>query len=189
MSHKLSRQFFLRPTVMVAKDLLGKYLIRKTLDGKIAGKIVEVESYPAFTDQVSHGNRRTARTEVMYSAGGRAYVYLVYGMHYQFAVVVSRPAIPEVVFIRAVIPTEGIEIMKRNFRRPVKKFNDLTRSPGNLCKAFGIDLKMYGVELTGNKLWVEDRGDLVKPRDIKASKRIGIDPRLKGAGRKLRFCI
>lgn len=173
----------------VAKRFLGKYLVHNSPKGRISGKIIEVEAYPAFSDNVSHGNKRTGRTEIMYQDGGYAYVYLIYGIHHQFAVVVNKKDVPEVVFIRAVIPEEGIETMKSNFSRPVRRVNDLTKSPGNLCKSFGINMNLYGADLTDDKIYLEDRGAVINPRNISSDKRIGINSNLKGSRNKLRFFI
>jgi len=147
---KLQRNFYLKPALDVAKDFLGKKLIYNSKKGIVSGMISDVEAYPAFIDDVSHGNKRTPRTEVLYREGGFAYVYLIYGIHHQFAVVVNNKEIPEVIFIRAVIPEKGIDIMKENYGKHVTKITDLTKSPGNLCKSFGITLDLYGEDLTGD---------------------------------------
>jgi DNA-3-methyladenine glycosylase len=189
MNHKLPKSFFQAPAEEIAKDFLGKFLIHNTSDGRISGPIVDVEAYPAFSDSVSHGNKRTARTEVMYREGGYAYVYLVYGLHYQMAVVVNQKDIPDVIFIRAIVPEEGLDLMKRNFGHPVKRVFDLTKSPGNLCKSFGINLTHYGTDLTGDTLFLEDRNVEISASEIVTSKRVGIKSSLEGSHRRLRFFI
>jgi len=186
---RLKRSFYQKPAERIAKEFLGKYLVFNSLKGRLSGRIIEVEAYPAFRDNVSHGNKRTKRTEVMYKEGGYAYIYLVYGMHHQFAVVVNKKDIPEVVFIRALVPEEGIEIMKKNFKRPVKRIEELTKSPGNLCKSFGITPDLYGEDLTKNKLFVEDRGGKVDKKNIFEAPRIGISKKLRGYDKKLRFIL
>ena len=155
----------------------------------MSGQIADVEASPAFSDDCSHGNRRTARTEVMYGEGGHAYIYLVYGIHYQFAIVVNRKGIPEVVFIRAVVPEEGVDLMRRSFQRKVKHVRDLTKSPGNLCKSFGISLEHYGADLTADTLFLENRGVEIADEDVVAAVRVGIKPTRKGSQRKLRFTV
>lgn len=187
--NKLPRSFFLEPATNIAPKLLGKFLVYYSPLGKISGKIVDVEAYPAFTDEVSHGNKQTKRTQVMYREGGYAYVYLIYGIHHQFAVVVNKKDIPEVVFIRAVIPEEGIDIMKQNFGRQVNTIKDLTKSPGNLCKSFGFNINLYGADLTKNTIFMEDRNVIVKPKDIYTNIRIGINKKLTGSQQKLRYFI
>ena len=186
---KLKRSFYQKPAEKIAKELLGKYLVFNFPKGKLSGRIIEVEAYPAFKDNVSHGNKKTKRTEIMYKKGGYAYIYLVYGRHYQFAVVVNKKDIPEVVFIRAIIPGEGMDIMKKNFKRLIKGVKELTQSPGNLCKAFGITLDLYGEDLTKNKLFIEDRGEKVDKEKITETSRVGISKKLRGYNKKLRYIL
>lgn len=185
---KLPESFYQRSATESAKDFLGKYLVRVTPRGVIAGMIAEVEAYPAFLDEVSHGNKRTRRTEVMYKEGGFAYVYLIYGIHHQFAVVVNKKGIPDVVFIRAVCPEDGVDLMKEYFGRDVPT-SQLAKSPGNLCKSFNITSELYGADLTGNILYLEDRGVVFDDDKIKLSNRVGIDKKLMGSGDKLRFYL
>lgn len=186
---KLSRSFYQKPAVKIAKDFLGKYLVFNSPGGRISGQIIEVEAYPAFSDKVSHGNKRTARTEVMYREGGYAYVYIIYGIHHQFAIVVNKRDIPEVVFIRAVIPSEGVELMRANFGKEVKDVKEYTKSPGNLCKSFGINTDLYGEDVTGNKIFIEDRGISLVAENIFTGKRVGINHKLEGNDQKLRFFL
>jgi len=189
MTKILQKDFFQKPALEIATDFLGKTLVHITLDGRVSGIITDVEAYPAKIDEVSHGNKKTKRTEVMYREGGYAYVYLIYGIHHQFAVVVNKQDIPEVVFIRAVKPQEGIEIMEKNFSKPVKKNQDLTKSPGNLCKSFGITLDLYGEPIPGEKIWIEDTENSLDQKKIKAAERVGIRNELKGSNRKYRYFI
>ena len=186
---KLPKSFYQKPAEKVAKEFLGKYLVYNSPKGKISGKIIEVEAYPAFSDKVSHGNKRTKRTEIMYKEGSHAYVYVIYGIHHQLAVVVNKKDIPEVVFIRAVIPEEGVDIMKKNFGRAIKNIKDLTKSPGNLCKSFGITLDLYGEDLTKNKLYLEDRREKTIKDKIIISSRVGISNKLEGHDKKLRLLL
>lgn len=186
MVEKLPRSFYQASALELAPKFLGKYLVHKTAQGIISGMIIEVEAYPAFVDKVSHGNKRTPRTEVMYREGGYGYVYRIYGIHYQFAVVVNRKDIPEVVFIRAARPTEGVEIMKKNFVKKVG-VETLAQSPGNLCKSFGITDKLYGIDLTGNILYLENRGVVVLDEEVKVCSRVGIRTSLRGSKNKWRY--
>ncbi|MBA7666103.1 putative 3-methyladenine DNA glycosylase [subsurface metagenome] len=186
---KLSKTFYQEPAREIAKDFLGKYLVFNSPEGKISGKIIDVEAYPAFLDDVSHGNKRTKRTEIMYKEGGYAYVYVIYGVHYQFAVVVNKKGIPDVIFIRAVVPDEGIDIMKKNFGKLIKKVTDLTKSPGNLCKSFGVDMKLYGADLTGDTIFIEDKGIKINPEEILSDRRVGINQKIGGSENKFRFFI
>ena len=189
MNHKLSRSFYQRPAEEVAKAILGNYLVHQMPQGRISARIIEVEAYPAFVDQASHGNKRTPRTEVMYREGGYAYVYLIYGIHHLFAVVVNRPEMPEVVFLRAAIPDEGIDLMRRNLGRPAVAARDLTKSPGNLCGSFGITVAHWGMDLTGDVLFLEDRGDRVREEEVISCGRVGINPAREGSQAKLRFLL
>jgi len=189
MTKILQKDFFQKPALEIATDFLGKTLVHITLDGRVSGIITDVEAYPAKIDEVSHGNKKTKRTEVMYREGGYAYVYLIYGIHHQFAVVVNKQDIPEVIFIRAVQPKEGIEIMRRNFSKLVKKTQDLTKSPGNLCKSFGITLDLYGEPIPGEKIWIEDTENSLDQKKIKSAERVGIRNELKGSNRKYRYFI
>lgn len=186
---KLSKNFYQKPAAEIVKEFLGKYLVYNSPKGKISGQIIDVEAYPAFSDKVSHGNKRTARTEVMYGSGGCAYVYLIYGIHHQFAVVVNEKDIPEVIFIRAVIPSEGVALMKENFGKEIKNEKELTKSPGSLCKSFGIDMSLYGEDLTGDKIFIEDRGEIIAQENIVSDKRVGINHKLEGSDKKLRFFL
>ncbi len=151
--------------------------------------ITDVEAYPAFVDMVSHGNKKTKRTEVMYRNGGYGYVYKIYGIHYQFAVVVNQKDVPEVIFIRAVKPEERIDVMRKNFGKKVVDVAILTKSPGNLCKSFGITEILYGVDLTGDTLWLEDRGIVVDKKDIITDRRVGISRNLQGSEKEFRYFL
>ncbi|HEV2704545.1 MAG TPA: DNA-3-methyladenine glycosylase [Pyrinomonadaceae bacterium] len=174
---KLSRAFYTRRDALAAaRDLLGKRLVVAAPDGsRVAGLIVETEAYMGAEDKASHayGNRRTGRTESMYAEGGRAYVYFIYGMYYQFNVVVNRREVPHAVLVRAVEPTEGLAWMLR--RRPVRRERDLTNGPGKLCAAFGLDRSYDRADLCGERVWIEDARRAFNADEIAAGARIGID--------------
>ncbi|MBU0570214.1 DNA-3-methyladenine glycosylase [Patescibacteria group bacterium] len=186
---KLKRKFYLQSANKCVKDFLGKKLIFNSPKGKVSGIIIDVESYPAFVDKVHHGNKRTPRTEVLYGEGGYAYVYLIYGAWHQFAIVVNKKDIPDVVFIRGVIPIERLDIIQKNWGSDNRKPTELTNSPGKLCKSFGITKELYGTNLTGNTLWIEDVGVKINNKSVKSSRRIGINPKYIGANRNLRYWI
>lgn len=174
---KLKKSFFIRDDVQaISKELLGKFLITNHNGKKTSGMIVETEAYMGPEDKASHAynNRRTARTEVMYSSGGVCYVYLCYGMHHLFNIVTNKKDIPHAVLIRAIEPIDGIDTMlkRRNLKKPIKK---LTAGPGTLSKALGISTKHNGISLLGKEIWLEDRGILFSNNDIIASPRVGID--------------
>jgi DNA-3-methyladenine glycosylase len=154
----------------------------------LSGVICDVEAYPAFVDGVHHGNKRTRRSEVMWREGGRAYVYLIYGMWNQFAAVVNTEGVPDVVFIRAVAPLEGVEVMARQWDKPVKPAA-LTNSPGKLCKSMMISREQYGADLCGDELFLEDHGLAVAADRVRAGKRIGINSSREGHDAPLRFFV
>lgn len=170
----LTRSFFLQDAVTLAPQLLGKVLTHRTPEGTASGRIVEVEAYAGPEDKGAHsfGGRRTARTEVLYGPGGFAYVYLIYGFHSCFNVVADLEGRPQVVFIRALQPVEGIDLMRR--RRGVEKAEALCSGPGKLCAALGITREQYGLDLLGDTLFLED-GPRVPPEQILCSPRVNID--------------
>ncbi len=160
---------------MVARDLLGKLLVVPMPDGpRVSGIIVETEAYRGPQDRASHayGGRRTKRTETMYSIGGTAYVYFVYGMYNQFNVVTNVRDIPHAVLIRALEPVEGIEIMRG--RRHGQSDHNLTNGPGKLCIALDIDRQLDAADLAGDRVWLEE-GRQVPRSKVATGPRIGID--------------
>ena len=174
---KLPKSFYLREDVIqIAQDLLGKYLFTNVDNQLTGGMIIEVEAYQAPEDKASHAhdNRRTKRTETMFAEGGIAYVYLCYGIHSLFNVITNQADIPHAILIRAIQPLEGIEIMLE--RRKKKKLDKtLTSGPGSLSQALGINCSHDATDLAGNLIWIEDRNVKVKPNQILATPRIGID--------------
>jgi DNA-3-methyladenine glycosylase len=173
---KLPRSFYTRPNVVtVARDLLGKLLVVPQKNGKrVSGKIVETEAYRGPLDRAAHsyGGRRTKRTEPMYGIGGTAYVFFVYGMYFQFNVVTNVAETPHAVLIRAVEPVEGLELMRE--RRAGQPDRNLTKGPGKLCIAMGIDRSLDGADLLGNRVWLEEGARLAR-KQIATGPRIGID--------------
>jgi DNA-3-methyladenine glycosylase len=156
----LTRAYFNRPTLTVARSLVGKYVVRE-IDGHIlAGKILEVEAYVGPQDKACHASKgRTQRTEVLFGPPGVAYVYLIYGMYHCLNVVTEREEFPSAVLIRA-IEIDG----------------ELIDGPGRLCRALEIDRRLNRVDLTtGESLWFEDRGVLVKRGDVGTHPRVGVD--------------
>jgi len=154
---RLSRKFFARSTLVVAKNLLGKFLVRK-VGGRITrAMIAETEAYCGPKDLASHASRgRTKRTEIMFGPPGHAYVYLIYGMYYCLNIVTEAEGYPAAVLIRAV-DASGVN------------------GPGKLCRFLKIDKAFNGEDLTESKrLWVEE-GIKLKPRQIGRSRRIGVD--------------
>ncbi len=176
----LPPEFYQRTDVVqIARDLLGKVLVTN-FDGQYtAGRITETEAYRAPDDRACHawGDRRTSRTEVMFGEGGGAYVFLCYGIHYLFNVVTAPENLAHAVLIRAIEPLEGIDIMRERRGGKNQSLVQLTTGPGSLSQALGITTKWTGQRLTDadSPIWIEDRGEIVKPEDIAVGKRIGVD--------------
>ena len=171
---KLTREFYERDTLLVAKELLGKYLTHRTAEGTTAGRIVEVEAYMGPEDAAAHSYKglNSTRTKVMFGPGGIAYIYLIYGMYYCFNIVTGTVGKPEAVLIRALEPVEGIELMKE--RRKTGKLENLCSGPGKLCMAMGITKENYGMDLSGETLYLSQSGKIAE-EDIAATPRINID--------------
>lgn len=188
---KLAREFYTRAdTLQIARDLLGKVLVVPTATGKkVSGIIVETEAYLGIEDKAAHsyGNRRTKRTETMFAVGGTVYIFLIYGMYYQFNVVAGAIGTPHAILVRAVEPIDGIEIMRERRGRAMKDAN-LTSGPGKLCIALGIDKTFNNEDLLGKRIWLED-GAEIPLGEIKCGKRVGIDYAEEYAEKPWRFWI
>jgi DNA-3-methyladenine glycosylase len=173
---KIQPNFFRRDdTVTIARELLGKLLVVPAEGGRrVSGFIVETEAYLGEVDKAAHsyGGRRTARNEVTYAEGGRAYVFFVYGMYYQLNLVTGDLNSPHVVLIRALEPVEGIEKMRE--RRGSMKDANLTSGPGKLCIALGVDRTFNGEDLNGDRIWLEDHTSFAVS-EISSGPRVGID--------------
>jgi DNA-3-methyladenine glycosylase len=181
---KLPRSFYEQATVDVAKQLLGKYLVRNHPQGVTVGRIVETEAYIGPHDLACHASHgRTPRTEVMFGPAGHAYVYFVYGVHYMLNLVTEAFNHPAAVLIRALEPIDGIELMQT--RRKTEKRRDLCSGPGKLCQAFAIDRSLNAADLCGDIIHVEDRGAPV-PK-LLAKPRIGVDYAGKWKDKPFRF--
>ena len=183
---KLPRSFYEQSTVEVAKQLLGKYLVRKHEDGDRVGRIVETEAYVGPQDLACHAAKgRTARNEVMFGAAGHAYVYFIYGFYNMLNLVTEANEYPAAVLIRAVEPLDGIDIMMR--RRRNNLLRNLTNGPGKLCQAFDINRSLNGIDVVGKILYIEDRGEPA-PK-FQATARIGVDYAGKWKDKQLRFVV
>ena len=169
----LKHDFYARDTRIVARELLGKKLVRKYRGHAISGLVCETEAYLGAFDSASHAFRgKTPRNAVMYGRAGIAYVYFVYGMHYLLNVVTEAEENPCAVLIRALVPFEGLSHMQRHRGRSGK---DLTDGPAKLCQALVIDKALNRWDLTaGRKLWLEAQPS-IPLRLIKKGPRIGID--------------
>lgn len=180
---KLPRRFYSRPTLDVARDLLGLVLVHDRRGVRTSGVIVEVEAYVGEDDPASHAAPGpTPRNALMYGEPGHAYVYLNYGIHCLVNIVTEGRGSPAAVLIRALDPLDGLDVMRRRRGRAMKGRrtraastidpHDLCRGPGNLTMAMGITLAENGVDLLGARLFVEDRRIAAGP--IVWGPRIGI---------------
>jgi DNA-3-methyladenine glycosylase len=171
----LPRSFYARPTLEVARDLLGAVLVRH-LDGHLlAGRIVEAEAYVGEEDPACHASHGlTPRTEVMYGPPGYSYVYFTYGMHYMLNVVTEPKGFPAAVLIRGVEPLAGIEQMRR--KRSCSSDLLLTNGPARICSAFEIDLRLNCSDLTRPPLLIAEPSERERDQTqtIQWTPRIGI---------------
>jgi DNA-3-methyladenine glycosylase len=170
----LPASFFDRETPVVARELLGKLLVRELNGQKLWGRLVEVEAYMGPEDLASHssGGRRSPRNEVMYGAPGHAYVYFTYGMHFCLNFVTRPEGVPHAVLVRALEPGPGV---------------DRCGGPGLVCRSLKIDRILNGVPLTPPQLYVVDDG--APRRRIWTTPRIGIYNAGRWQDRRLRFCL
>ncbi|HZZ99124.1 MAG TPA: DNA-3-methyladenine glycosylase [Candidatus Paceibacterota bacterium] len=155
---RLNREFFNRSTLVVARELIGKYLVRNINGELVAGQILETEAYHGHDDRASHAWRgRTPRTEVMFGPPGHAYVYLIYGMYHCMNISTGPEGFPAAVLIRS------LDLPGAN-------------GPGRLCRLLNIDRTLVGTDvIDGEELWIEDRGLVVPKSKIERTPRIGID--------------
>lgn len=170
---KLNRDFYLRDTLTVAKDLLGKYLVTNK-GGYTVGKIVETEAYLGPSDKACHSHRASpsGRTDVMYEEGGKAYIFFIYGMYNCFNVVTGPQGHAEAVLVRSLEPVYGTDLMF--LRRKRTSLFDLCSGPGKLCISCGIDKSDYGRDLSSSSLFIED-GEKIASAQIISTPRIGVD--------------
>jgi len=173
---KIPPSFYLNTDVVhLSKSLLGKYIFT-CIDGvTTGGYIVETEAYNGIIDKASHsyGNRITPRTQTMFMQGGIAYVYLCYGIHEMFNVVTSVEGQPHAILIRAIQPTEGLDVML--YRRNMLALKpSITSGPGSVAKALGISRAINAISLQSDTLWIEDRGLTFSDEAIATVPRVGV---------------
>jgi DNA-3-methyladenine glycosylase len=162
--------------VSLARDMLGKYIFTK-IDGVITGGyIVETEAYNGVIDKASHafGNRKTNRTSIMFEQGGIIYVYLCYGIHEMLNIVTSTKGTPHAILIRAINPTEGVDIMLQRRGMPMLKSN-ISMGPGSVAKALGISRAINAMSLQSDVIWLEDRNLSFADESVAAVPRVGVD--------------
>jgi DNA-3-methyladenine glycosylase len=177
-SQKITRDFYARDTLTVARELIGMHLVHAEGRTVRAGRIVETEAYQGPEDLAAHSSRgRTGRTEVMFGPPGYAYVYFIYGFWHCLNVVTEAEGVPHAVLLRALEPVTGIE--------------DRTWGPGLLCRAMHIDRRLNGADLCGDVLWLErpraPGRERPRPPRIGRSARIGVDYAGEWARRPWRF--
>jgi DNA-3-methyladenine glycosylase len=186
---RLPRSFYLRPTLRVAADLLGCFLVRRSGRSFQAGRIVEVEAYLGSRDPASHAYRgKTRRNEVMFREGGHLYVYFTYGMHYCANVVTGEEGTGHAVLLRAVEPVLGMRGMlrrRRVFNQGVTE-RHLTDGPARLCQAMRIGAKQNGTDLCGDSVFIASDPGRDPRLAIGRSPRIGISS---GIEHRWRFFI
>ena len=175
---RLSRSFYHRPTLDVARDLIGKVLVHNALVGLVAGVIVEVEAYIGEDDPACHAaSGLTQRNSPMYGRPGHAYVYRNYGVHYLLNVVTESIGYPAAVLVRAVEPLAGEALMRRrqdskSTRIARLETTELCRGPGNCSRSFGVTLRHNRIDMCAEGLYIQDPGRSVGA--IGWSSRIGI---------------
>ena len=182
---KLDGEFYLRDGITVARELIGKQLVHRLKEGMTSGIIVEAEAYMGALDAAAHSFKgRTKRTEIQYADGGRAYIYMIYGMHICFNVTANVIDVPEAVLIRALEPISGIELMMS--RRNKKSLKELCNGPGKLTQAMGITMLHYGIDLCGDELFIETTDRNV---EIDSARRINVDYAGEAANFPWRFLL
>jgi DNA-3-methyladenine glycosylase len=168
---KLPRDFYARPVLTVARECIGKTLVHSAREGETAGRIVEAEAYRGPLDLAAHSSRGlTKRTAAMFGPAGHAYIYLLYGISWALNLVVAREQEPHAVLIRALEPVRGLALMARRRSLPADSRN-LTNGPGKLTMAMGITGALYGEDLCGPRLFLEEDDN----REIKVGRSVRIN--------------
>jgi DNA-3-methyladenine glycosylase len=185
------RDYFERPTVEVARDLLGAFLCRQTADGLTCGRIVETEAYGGPEDLASHSRAgRTRRTAPMFGEVGHAYVYLVYGMHECLNVVArTKPAEAGAVLLRAIDPVVGVELMRSRRGREMDPDVRLGSGPARLCQAMAVDRSLDAHDLViGRERWLTP-GERIGDDAVAVGGRVGVEYAGEWSNRPWRFWI
>ena len=178
---KLPRSFYARPTLDVAPEIIGKYIVYQGARGLLSARVVEVEAYIGENDPACHAyGGPTPRSQPLFGPPGYSYVYLIYGMYYCFNFVTEPKGKAAAVLLRAAEPDEGLELMREY--SPRKKDAQLLNGPGKFCRSFGLDLNQNCIDLTSDILYLQDRADPVA--EVAVTTRIGIS---KGTNRPWRF--
>lgn len=176
MRQRLPHLFFTREdTLLIAKELLGTFLMSAIGGALTGGRITEVEAYCGREDRACHawGGRRTKRNEIMYGEGGYLYVYLCYGMHALANIVTHTVDEPHAILIRALEPTVGLPLMLQR-RGPTASTSNVTGGPAMVTQALGITTAHSGLQIGGELVWVEEREEKIFAEEVIASPRIGV---------------
>ncbi len=174
MDTTLPQSFYDRPVLHVARDLLGRRLVRLLNGQRVSGRIVETEAYRGEEDLACHARAgRTPRTAIMYGAPGHAYVYFTYGMHWMLNCVTGPEGFPAAVLIRAIVPQEGLDVIAAH--RAGRPRREWCNGPAKLCQALNIDGRLNGAALwnVGSEIWLE-AGQPVTEEQVRCTPRIGI---------------
>lgn len=179
--NKLTREFYARDTLTVARELLGKYLVRIYNDEKLVCRITETEAYIGRCDKACHayGYKRTSRTETLFAKPGTAYIYLIYGMYNCLNFVTEAEGEPAAVLIRSLDVVSGAQTItclrypKHTGNLTAYQRKNFLNGPGKLCKGLSLDRSLNGTDLTGDTLYVVNSGEI--PEHIQTGPRIGID--------------
>ena len=186
---RLDKDFYRRDGLTVARELVGKILVREINGQQVQAKIVETEAYLGPEDKACHAynNKRTERTETMFAAGGVAYIYRIYGIYNLLNVVANDEGVPEAALIRAVEPISGLDLIKEQRGIESNQRQDLTNGPGKLGEALAIEKSLDGYDLiNGSNLYIIDSDE---PVEIENDKRINIDYAEEYKDRQWRFYI
>lgn len=168
---KLPRSFYARPTLEVAPDLLGKFVVFESPGGRLSARITEVEAYIGHDDPACHASRgKTERNAVMFGPPGYSYIYFIYGMYHCLNFVTEPEGTGAAVLLRAAEPEDGIDLMLP--RSTSTRRHELLNGPGKFCRAFGLARRENNLDLTGDTLYLENR--FMRVTDIGRSPRIGI---------------
>lgn len=191
---KLKRSFYLQNTIIVAK-LLGCFLVHKTIEGIIKGKIVDVEAYMGPEDKGSHSynGRHTPRMDPLYNIGGFAYIYQLYEYNYCFNVVTQKKEIPHAILIRGLEPCQGLDLMAKHRNIDIStglrsKYKNLTNGPSKLCQAMDIDTSLNGIDLCADELFITS-GQAFKDKEILNVPRVNIGYAKEYKDKKWRFIL
>lgn len=176
---RLNKDFYKRDALIVAKELLGKYIVRQTCGHRLVAMITETEAYKS-DDKACHAYNynKTERTSVMFNEGGIAYIYLIYGMYNCLNVVADKEGEPSAVLIRGIKPVEDMEYMSElRYKKPLStlskyQIKNFSNGPGKLCLALDIDRRLNGKSLSGDDLYITEGQ---KIDSFYSGKRIGID--------------